>query len=354
MPQYRPRLSEDEYTLIKSIREQCSEHGIGLNHVRDGWLKSKTSSLRFTNPLFKSAEQEEKEIDFASVFDTLEPIEVLEVEKVKESLFDRLVYTDVHIGMEVNPNGNALYGGKWDSQEISRRLNSMVQFVILNRKGNILYIDDLGDFMDGWNGQTVRKGHDLPQNMTNQEAYDEGVKFKVNLVNAIAPYYDKIVCRNICVDNHSGDFGYVVNSAFYSLMGVLHPKKVEVYNQTKFIEHYTTHGYGFMTTHGKDDVNLKFGFKPHIKPDGIRKIENYMNHNRLFEDLQWEFSKGDSHQCLFDNCSSNRFSYYNYPAFSPASNWVQTNFTPQKSGFVFFNFYEERKSINEFYFNERK
>jgi hypothetical protein len=27
-----------------------------------------------------------------------------------DTIFDRLVYTDVHIGMEVNPDGYSLYG----------------------------------------------------------------------------------------------------------------------------------------------------------------------------------------------------------------------------------------------------
>ena len=188
MKQHRPRLSEDEWTLIKSIREQCAAHGIGLNHVPDGWLKSKESSLRFKNPVFKPQEEQEREIDFAGVLAHLKPLTVAEGKKKSKGLFDRLVYTDVHIGMDVNPKGRALYGGKWDAEELNRCLEEMVRFTIDNRQSKTLHIDELGDFMDGWNGQTVRKGYDLPQNMGNQQAYDEGVKFKVQLVNALAPY----------------------------------------------------------------------------------------------------------------------------------------------------------------------
>jgi len=351
MNKMRPRITEDEWNLLKGIRAQCKAHDIGIENVPDGWLKSKESSLRFKNPAYKPQEQLEREIDFTGVFDSLTPLSLSEGKKRAKGIFDRLVYTDVHVGMEVNPKGRALYGGKWDAEELGKRLEEMVKFTIDNRQSKILHIDDLGDFMDGWNGQTVRKGHDLPQNMDNQKAYDEGVKFKVQLVNALVPYFDKIYCRNICVDNHSGDFGYVVNSAFAMVAKLMHPKKVFVYNQLKFIEHYQVGGYGFMTTHGKDDVNLKFGFKPHLNPDGVKKIENYMNHHGLFEGVVWEFSKGDSHQCLFDECSSTRFKYYNYPAFSPASNWVQTNFTPQRMGFFLFNYYEERgKASHEYYF----
>ena len=64
-----------------------------------------------------------------------------------------------------------------------------------------------------------------------------------------------------------------------------------------------------------------------------------------------EFSKGDSHQYIFDNSTSKHFSYQNFPAFSPPSNWVQTNFQNSISGFVHFNYYKNgQKSINDFIF----
>ena len=42
---------------------------------------------------------------------------------------------------------------------------------------------------------------------------------------------------------------------------------------------------------------------------------------------------GLSHQQLIDECTSKVFDYNNYLAFSPPSNWVQTNFGSSKSGF---------------------
>ena len=63
-----------------------------------------------------------------------------------------------------------------------------------------------------------------------------------------------------------------------------------------------------------------------------------------------EFSKGDSHQYVFDNSTSQTYSYCSYPALSPSSEWVQTNFKKGISGFVFFNFYEDRKVLQEYFF----
>lgn len=47
------RLTDSELTMIQGIREQSEKMGIGIEHIPDGWLKSKEASFRFKNPLFK-------------------------------------------------------------------------------------------------------------------------------------------------------------------------------------------------------------------------------------------------------------------------------------------------------------
>jgi len=94
--------------------------------------------------------------------------------------------------------------------------------------------------------------------------------------------------------------------------------------------------YCFVISHGKDSSNLKFGFKPQLDPKQIEKIDQYMKHNDIFKNADHiEFSKGDSHQMILDYTTSNDFDYFNFPAFSPPSNWIQTNYGDTKSGFVF-------------------
>lgn len=348
MKKVRPRITEEEYSLILGIREQCDLHQVGIENIEGGWLKNKESSLRFKNPLFRTQEEKAKEIDFSTILEGIRPLDYT-VESIKsEALFDRLVYTDVHIGMEVNPNGLSLYGGKWDREELLKRVDIMAESIIENKKSNKLYIDELGDLMDGWDGMTTRKGHKLPQNMTNQEAYDTAIEFKLRLLLKIAPHYEEIVCNNICEDNHSGAFGYVVNSAFKKIAEQMF-HNVTVNNMEKFISHYVAEGgYVFILTHGKDSKNLRFGFKPVLDKASENKIDNYIKEFHLWDKgVNIEFSKGDSHQYIFDNSTSQTFNYYSYPAFSPSSDWVQTNFQKGISGFVHFNYFPDRKAIND-------
>ena len=90
-----------------------------------------------------------------------------------------------------------------------------------------------------------------------------------------------------------------------------------------------------MITHGKDDKSLKFGFKPQLDLKGAEKIDQYLKQNKIYKDAELIiFCKGDSHQLLFDMCTSDDFYYFNYPALSPSSNWIKNNFKLGRRGFV--------------------
>ena len=268
----------------------------------------------------------EKEIDFLSIFkDKIEPVIVPKKDKIwNETLFDRLVYTDVHIGMNVNQNGYSLYDGLWNEVELNKRLDIMVNYTLEHQKSNTLNIHELGDYLDGWDGYTTRGGHSLPQNMDNQTAFDAGLRFKIKLIDALIEHYEFINCVNICNDNHAGSFGYIVNSAFKTYIELKYPNNVTMTNQRKFIDHYIVDNRCFILTHGKDDKSLKFGFKPQIDAVQIEKIKNYIDEYKLHS-YDIEFSKGDSHQLIFDLTSSTAFEYQNFGAFSPPSDWVKTN-----------------------------
>lgn len=338
--------------LMMDIDNYCKAYNLPRKDISSYKLVSHTGTP-FYNIVFKETfiDEEVEKIDFESIIKKyIKPL-TIEVKPYYDSdfLFDRLVYTDVHIGMTTNENGHSLYGGKWDEEEIALRLDALINHAINNQFSNILIIDELGDFMDGWDGETTRKGHKLPQNMDNEKAFDVGLGFKIKMIDALAPYYDKIICNNICNDNHAGSFGYVVNSAFKQIVETRY-KNVTVNNIRKFIDHYFYGKYCFILTHGKDSKSLKFGFKPQLDPKQIEKISNYIDQHDIKSKSDYiEFSKGDSHQKVFDESTSDSFDYYNYGALSPSSEWVQTNFKKGKSFFEFFNFKADGNKIHNPY-----
>lgn len=289
-----------------------------------------------------------EQIDFTKFFEgKITPVDIKPKSINQKALFDRAVLTDVHVGMKVS-DGHSLYDGAWNEEELFKRRDIFVNEIINNQKSNKLLIHELGDFMDGYNGMTTRGGHELPQNMDNQKAFDVALTFKITLIDALFQYYSKIEVVNICNDNHAGAFGYIVNSAFKAYIELKY-KNVSVINQRKFIDHYIFDNRCFILTHGKDDKSLKFGFKPHLDAVQIEKIKNYIDEYKL-HCYQIEFSKGDSHQLLFDLTSSTAFEYQNFGAFSPPSDWVKVNFKNTKSSFTTMNYYEKQKTINNYIF----
>ena len=338
----------DNSGSMMDIDKYCKVYSLPRKDISSYKLVSHTGTP-FYNIVFKEnfIDEEVKQIDFESIIKKyIKPIHFTPIEIETNFLFDRLVYTDVHIGMTTNENGYSLYGGKWDEQEIKSRLDSIILHVLINKKSNTLIIDELGDFMDGWDGETTRKGHKLPQNMDNEKAFDLGLYFKVRLIDLLSKHYNKIICNNICNDNHAGSFGYVVSSAVKQILEQKY-NHVKVNNIRKFIDHYFYGDYCFILTHGKDSKSLKFGFKPQLDTKQIEKISNYIDQHGIKSKSKWvEFSKGDSHQKLFDESTSDSFDYYNYGALSPSSEWVQTNFKKGKSFFEFFNFKNDGNKVH--------
>lgn len=351
LKEHLPTIERNIYNWTKDrgLYEACKGAGIDYDNVSHYWHKGKHFSINVKK-------NESFDIDIEGIISNC----MKDYEPVKKNnhvstyeMFDRLIWTDVHVGMDASRNGLALYPVEWNADMLFNRINEMALFVIRNKTSDTLIIDELGDFMDGWDAETTRKGHKLPQNMTNEEAFDTGIKAKILLVELLSKEYKFIYCNNICEDNHAGSFGYVVNSAFKQIVDHKF-NNVEITNHQKFINHYIIGKHAFIITHGKDSRNLKFGFKPILDPRTTEKISQYIRHNpdlRFVENI--EFSKGDSHQCLFDMCTSDEFDYFNYPAFSPSSEWVQTNFKKGRSGFVMQNISKNtsQKITKTYFFN---
>ena len=191
---------------IMNIETYCKYYGLDFDKVRSFKLVSHTGIPFYNIAFYENDVEEEGEIDFLSIFkDKINPIiPTYKRSRSDYSDFDRLVISDVHVGMNVNPDGYSLYGGEWNGTELMNRSIKLVNYVVAHQKSKSLILHDLGDLMDGWDGYTTRGGHKLPQNMDNQQAYDVAVKFKIQLIDSLIPFYNEIKVVNICNDNHGG------------------------------------------------------------------------------------------------------------------------------------------------------
>lgn len=325
---------------IMDIDRYCEVHGFPREDIKRYKLVAHTGTPYY-NIEFKERDVISGDnIDFDSIVKKYisEVPELTYVTPKGKKGYSRLIYTDVHIGMDVNQNGGSLFGGKWDRDEVNSRFDQVASFVLSNAQGSELYIDDLGDFMDGQGQRTLRGGHELPQNMTDEEAFDLAIGTKVGLVDMLIGHFDHITINDVVNDNHSGKFSYYVSSAARSILEVKYPSKVTYVIRTKFISHYYIDDHCFIISHGKDthQLNRPFAVKP--TAENLSKIDQYCKVNGIYRNAKFiEFSKGDSHQMVFDYASSDDFDYMNYPAFSPSSAYVQVNYKKGNSGFVLQN-----------------
>ena len=311
--------------------------------VPDGFEVIKISTSKTTGqqwvqyaPRKETASEVVESFDFKSVIEKyIKPIILQKVERKTYSKdFDTLTITDVHIGMETDIDNNTMYVKEWNKKELIKTADIVIEQTLEEQASSVLYVDELGDLLDGFNAQTTRGGHALPQNMTNEECFDAALEFKLKILYGLVNNYTEIHFNNICNDNHSGAFGYFVNEAFKQI-AELQFTNVTVTNHRKFINHYFVNDICFIISHGKDDKSLKFGFKPQLDLKGAEKIDQYCKQNGIYKKSDLViFKKGDSHQALFDMCTSDDFYYFNYPALSPSSNWIKNNFKLGRRGFV--------------------
>src|SRR5699024_817756 len=138
----------------------------------------------------------------------LSPVDDSEPE-LKSDWVDRLVYTDVHINM--NPkgfSGSPLYDSEWKREEVMERLQIMIDHTIKNKKREYIIVSELGDFVDGFRGETVRGGHKLHQNSNDKYAFELGLEFKIKLVSELLKEYEYVYSSNCTNNNHAGDFDF--------------------------------------------------------------------------------------------------------------------------------------------------
>lgn len=249
----------------------------------------------------------------------------------------KAVRTDCHIGMNPNPRGKSLFQYEYNGDIYKKNTEIMFQDILKERelfgKFEVLFLEDLGDRADGWNGFTTRGGHELPQNMTNDEVFEVAVDTEVQLIEKIIAHdiADKVIVRAVGNDNHSGDFGKVINKAVKKIIDKIYTKDfVEIITMNRFIDHYTYGEHAFLLTHGKDEAVMKFGMPLHLNEKTINFINDYIEHYEI--NSKWiHLQKGDLHQVGYNR--TKKFDYRNFMSFAPPSSWVQGNFGDCYSGY---------------------
>lgn len=243
-----------------------------------------------------------------------------------------VIITDDHIGLDTNPEGIGLFPYVYDEKAYAKSMEKVFRSILkeYNSYGTFeeIVINNLGDLEDGWDGQTTRGGHDLPQVMTNDEVFEMAVDSRLDLIGKIVSHKvaKKIKLRVVTNSNHSASFAVIVAKSIKKICALIYDEDlVEIDILRKFIEH---RGYGdhcFLLSHGKDKKEMKAGLPDKLNDKAVIYLNSYIDFHNLRDKYKYfHVWKGDRH--VLNVSDHKNFDYTSFRALCPPSNWAGTNF----------------------------
>ena len=249
--------------------------------------------------------------------------------------------SDMHIGADVPLE--SIYDNTYNIDVVISRMNKIIDMirreVAIYGKFSCIVINNLGDSLDGINGQTCRGGHQLPQNLTNKEQmryFIESITYLINSINSLG-LADSIMYKAVGSSNHDGDFGYAAN---FALCTILNSKFDNVHAKVfdKFIGTYNIGVHTYILCHGKDEVDMKRNMPLVLDSRTENFINEYINTKRYDDSISDEyitkgnrihFVKGDLHNSA--TTYGKQFRYKSVGSFFGSSKWVHSNFGNTKA-----------------------
>ena len=256
--------------------------------------------------------------------------------------------SDLHVGA---CNDKAQFSKDYNEKVYYSRLKQILQevyniYVTYHTFENI-FVVNLGDAMDGYDGQTCRKSHPLDQNEDNR------MQFKI-FVESMIFFFEELHKLNISNninyitvgdDNHAGDFGYVANQSLKYIFELKYPD-VHFHLAEKVIEHFTYGNHSFIFTHGKDKHLMKSNLPLTLNAQTDNFFVNYIKQYKLYPTFR-TVVKADLHQ--YSTQIGKNFRYTNTPSLYGGSSWTDLNFGPTVSAALLSIVEKERNIITDCY-----
>lgn len=237
-----------------------------------------------------------------------------------------IVYiSDMHIGADVS--NYSIYSNEFNFDVAKERLNKILEKVVtVSEISNItsIYVCNLGDSLDGYNGETTRAGHKLPQNMNNKDQYKNYIQLMLEFFANLSSCGQFNNIEYYCVDggNHDGDIGFMANKSLEACLAVLNPN-INVYIFEQFIDYFRIKNHVFILSHGKDAKDMFKNMPLVINDKWENQINEFLDYNEIYNE-NVHFIKGDLHQSA-TTCAK-RFRYRSVGSFFGSSEWIHKNF----------------------------
>lgn len=260
-------------------------------------------------------------------FKTVKPIKLSKPKKTGKHL--KIYTADKHVGCGgfKRRNKENIYNKSVYKARMNKLLAEVVYLKHYYGEFESVTYFDLGDNLDGYNGQTTRGGHRLPQNMGDREQYDTFCEVESSVIDTLVKEFGTINYVAQSVDNHAGAFGYTAYKTVEMYINAKYPDCTTLVAD-EFIQHIAIGGETILFCHGKDDKNMKYGMPLYPKSQTTEKVREYMDDYRILDKVK--FVKGDLHQ--FNFCTAKKYDYINVPSIMGSSEWIYDNFGNTPAG----------------------
>ena len=316
----------DELAQVDNITSRVSSY----------WLKSSTKytytyAIQIKNTINRFYSIEEIGRRLHSIIPKIEPKHIKKSSNSEE--LGLLCISDIHAGAQ-NSELN-IHGITYSEKDLDRRLQKIIENLLESGKQyNILYIANLGDSVDGWDGFTSRKSHPLGSN-SNKDQFDIYFRCMVKFYgmlfeSGIANYF---IVRNILDSNHDGvDFAYICNKTVEYYLSSKYPE-VAFEQQEKFIDLVDLGSFGIAFAHGKDAKIMKYPMKRTLDDRLDLWANQYfsLNTKNPFKILL----KGDLH--VFGVEVGKFGTYVNCPSLYGTSDYISLNYGVTRPGALIIN-----------------
>lgn len=329
---------------VKINHEDFDIERFTTNPYGGAWIKLKRKEKMF----------EEEHLDILKELLTkeLNPVFIRTPEVINDKAL--FIYgSDKHIGALTKED--SIYTNKYDREEMRQRiviqtLNQIQHNVALYGQFDSLFIMDLGDALDGFNGKTTgglrgTSSHTLPQQLNNREQHDYYLELHKELFDTIAV---NLFAKNIYFvatsnSNHGGDFEYGTMRNLETYLNVKYPD-IKTYVSYKPYNHFTYGKHCIIFGHGKDDEDMKNGL-PLVLNDKVSNVLNdYITVNKL-NMYNISFISGDLHQSA--ETYAKNFRYKKVLSQYGSSKWMHTNFGSGNPGLSLEIFLKNDKIIHK-------
>lgn len=255
--------------------------------------------------------------------------------------------SDMHIGAM---NKEVQYSGEYNKEVYLERLNTILNNVKEEygiHKFEKIYVVGLGDQIDGFNSETTRGGHLLPQNMTNREQFTTYLNSMIDFFEELTNIFpNEIEFVHVAESNHGGDFEHGANKALEHILPLKFPQQLSVRIFNKNIEHFNYGIHTLICTHGKNNQTMSRNFPMYLNPNTEKLINEYIFTSKIKSDSVL-FIKGDLHNHNSD--TNKRFKYINVPSVYGGSGYTDANFGMTKPATLFHILHKKKPKINEIY-----